>query len=52
MQDQNDIRVQQAQQEEKPKKTKPVSMKIFMWLVAIGKFGYRVWRFFEGDSES
>lgn len=48
----NDIRVQQTQQEEKPKKTKPVAWKLFTWSVAIGKFFYRIWQFLEGDSDS
>lgn len=48
----NDIRVQQTQQEEKPKKTKHVAWKLFTWSVAIGKFVYRAWQFFEGDSDS
>jgi hypothetical protein len=47
----NVIRVQQAQ-EEKPKKTKAVIWKLFTGAVAIGKFVYRVWQFFEGDSDS
>jgi hypothetical protein len=51
MQDQNDIRVQQAQQEEKLKKTKRVAWKLFTGAVTIGKFVYRVWQFFEGDSD-
>ena len=52
MQKQNGIRVQQAQQGEKPKKTKRVAWILFTRAAAIGKFVYRVWQFIEGDSDS
>jgi hypothetical protein len=52
MQDKNDIRVQQTQQEEKPKKTKRVAWKLFTWSVTAAKFVLRVWLLLEGDSDS
>ena len=48
----NVIRVQQTQKEEKPKKTKSLIWKLFKGVVKIFSLIYRVWRLFEGDSES
>jgi len=52
MQEENDIRVQQAQQEEKPKKTKTLIWKLFKVAVKISGLIYRVWKFSEGDLDS
>jgi hypothetical protein len=48
----NDIRVQQTQQEEKPKKTKILIWKLFKMVVKICSLIYRVWKFLEGDLDS
>lgn len=46
------IRVQQTQQEKKPKKTKSLVWKLIKGAVKIFSLIYRVWRFFEGDDAS
>ncbi|GFD82383.1 hypothetical protein KUL118_52450 [Tenacibaculum sp. KUL118] len=52
MPEKNTIRVQQTQQEKKPKKTKALVWKLIKGAVKVFSLIYRVWRFFEGDDAS